>query len=115
VLACNRDDHAHNFAYLMDERGEWRVSPAFDLTPSHGPGGYHSTSIMGEALRPSRAHLLALAESAALRRADCEAALLQVERAVDAFGTTAKHVGVTGVTTKKVQKRLDEVFRDYSA
>jgi serine/threonine-protein kinase HipA len=42
VLACNRDDHAHNFAYLMDETGAWRLSPAFDLTHSNGPGGYHN-------------------------------------------------------------------------
>ena len=39
VLMCNRDDHARNFAYLMDERGEWRMSPAFDLTFSQGPLG----------------------------------------------------------------------------
>lgn len=114
VLACNRDDHAHNVAYLMDTRGEWTLSPAFDLTPSSGPGGFHSTSLMGEALKPTRAHLLELAKSAALRAPVAEAALRKVERAVDAFAATAKDVGVTAATTRRVQRRLDEVKRDYA-
>jgi serine/threonine-protein kinase HipA len=113
VLACNRDDHAHNFAYLMDEAGAWRMSPAFDLTHSSGRGGYHTTSIMGEALKPNRSHLLALAKSAALNPAAAEAALRKVERSIDTFAATAKEVGVTATTSKKVRKRLDEVRRDY--
>lgn len=113
VLASNRDDHARNFAYLMDERGEWTMSPAFDLTPSQGPGGYHTTSVMGEALQPTRAHLLALAKSASLKASTAEAALQKIERAVDAFAATAKQVGVTSATRRKVQRRLDEVRRHY--
>lgn len=115
VLACNRDDHAHNIAYLMNDRGEWALAPAFDLTPSPGPGGYHTTSIMGEALKPNRTQLLSLASSAALSASVAEAALRQVERAVDRFAATAKVVGVTSTTMKRVQKRLDEVRRDYEA
>ncbi len=41
VLAHNRDDHVCQHAYLMDDKGEWRLAPAFDLTFSHGPGGEH--------------------------------------------------------------------------
>ncbi len=32
VLARNRDDHVKNHAFLMNAQGEWRPSPAFDLT-----------------------------------------------------------------------------------
>ena len=40
ILACNKDDHAKNFGFLMDESGEWRLAPAFDVTYAHavGPG-----------------------------------------------------------------------------
>ncbi|MDH2908869.1 MAG: HipA domain-containing protein [Candidatus Eremiobacteraeota bacterium] len=38
VLAHNRDDHANQHAFLMDERGGWTLAPAFDLTYSRGPG-----------------------------------------------------------------------------
>jgi len=37
VLACNRDDHARNFAFLMEPDGTWRHTPAYDLTFSAGP------------------------------------------------------------------------------
>ena len=43
VFAMNRDDHAKNFTFLMDENGGWRVNPAYDLTYSRGPGGEQST------------------------------------------------------------------------
>lgn len=32
VLASNRDDHTKNFSFLMDQNGEWSLSPAYDLT-----------------------------------------------------------------------------------
>ena len=31
-LAMNCDDHAKNFAFLMDEQGRWSLAPAFDIT-----------------------------------------------------------------------------------
>lgn len=113
VLACNRDDHARNFAFLMDERGEWRISPAFDLTFTNGPGGDHTTSIMGEALKPTRELLLTLAKSAALSPSAAEAALKKVERAIDKFASTARELGVNAATVKMVERRLQEVRRDY--
>lgn len=48
VLAHNRDDHANQHAYLMDEHGNWSIAPAFDLTYSRGPGtGEHYMDVMG--------------------------------------------------------------------
>ena len=114
MLACNRDDHVRNFAYLMDERGEWKMSPAYNLTLSQGPGGYHTTSVMGEALRTTRKHLLALARSASLTGAAAEKALTEVEAAVDDFRRVAKTVGVGAATVKLVQARLEEIRRDWA-
>jgi serine/threonine-protein kinase HipA len=62
VLACNRDDHTRQHAYLMDPAGEWRLSPAFDLTYAPGPGGEHYLDIEGEGRRPTRAHVTSLAK-----------------------------------------------------
>jgi len=31
-LAMNCDDHAKNFAFLMDRQGKWNLAPAFDVT-----------------------------------------------------------------------------------
>ena len=52
VVARNHDDHTKNIAYLMDERGNWRLSPAFDVIYSYNPSGLwtnrHQMSLNGK-------------------------------------------------------------------
>ena len=60
VMAHNRDDHAKNFSFLMNEFGEWKLSPAYDLTYSNGPGGEQSTMVMGEGRNITIEHLVKL-------------------------------------------------------
>jgi serine/threonine-protein kinase HipA len=38
VLARNCDDHTKNFAFLMDQRGKWSLSPAYDICHAYRPG-----------------------------------------------------------------------------
>ncbi len=38
IVGRNQDDHVKNFAFLMNEDGTWRLSPAFDLTYANGAG-----------------------------------------------------------------------------
>ena len=64
VLMHNRDDHSRNFAFRLNQQGLWKLSPAFDLTFSFGPGGEHSTSVAGHGKNITRAHLLRVASSA---------------------------------------------------
>lgn len=47
VLIGNKDDHAKNFAFIY-QNDSWRHSPAYDLLPSDGIGGQHTTSVNGE-------------------------------------------------------------------
>lgn len=37
VAAANRDDHTKNLAFLADPDGQWRLSPAFDVTHAYAP------------------------------------------------------------------------------
>ena len=39
VIARNQDDHTKNIAFLMNKRGEWSLSPAFDVAYSYNPKG----------------------------------------------------------------------------
>ena len=70
VLTHNRDDHAKNFAYRMDREDRWRLTPAFDLNFSHGPGGEHSTSVAGEGAAPGREQLLQVARRGGVKIKD---------------------------------------------
>lgn len=93
VLAHNRDDHGKNFSFLMDRQGNWRFSPVYDLTFSGGPGGEHSTTVMGEGRAPSRKQLLALGERFGIKQ---RAAILdEVEAAVARWAEFAEQAGVS--------------------
>lgn len=39
IVARNQDDHVKNIAFLMDRKGNWSLSPAFDVTYSFNPTG----------------------------------------------------------------------------
>lgn len=100
VLAHNRDDHAKNVSFLLDEgTGQWRLAPAYDLTFSSGPGGEQSMMVMGEGRAPGPDHLIALAKKHDLRHG---AAILDAVRA--AIARWPAHADAAGVTRKTAQK-----------
>lgn len=39
VVAYNRDDHTKQITFLMDKAGQWRISPAYDVTYAYNPNG----------------------------------------------------------------------------
>ncbi len=47
ILIKNRDDHAKNFSFLF-KNGAWMLSPGYDLLPSNGFNGFHTTTIAGQ-------------------------------------------------------------------
>ena len=68
VFAHNRDDHSKNFSYLFDEnKKEWYLSPAYDLTYSSSFNGEHATTINGEGKNPTLEDILAVAKDIGLK------------------------------------------------
>lgn len=63
VFAHNRDDHSKNFSYLYID-GEWRLSPAYDLTYSNSIGGEHATTVNGNGVNPDMRDILEVARKA---------------------------------------------------
>jgi serine/threonine-protein kinase HipA len=106
VAAHNRDDHAKNFAFVMNQRGEWSLSPAYDLGFAQGPGGEHTMTILGEGRAPTRQHVLKLAEKSGIRSKDALAVIDQVNDAVSRWRQFASHAGCTRKTTATVFKSI---------
>ena len=61
ILIGNNDDHAKNFSFLCNN-GHWQVSPAYDLLPSDGFNGNHTTTVNGKG-HPSLTDCLAVAKA----------------------------------------------------
>jgi serine/threonine-protein kinase HipA len=104
VLAYNRDDHAKNFAFIMNEKGEWSAAPAYDLTFSSGPGGEQSTTIMGEGRHPDRTHLLALGKKMNIKKA--QDIIDQVSQAISRWDEYARMAGVSDESTELIKKSM---------
>ncbi len=68
IFAHNRDDHVKNFAFMLNESGEWRVTPAYDLTFTHGHGGEHTLTVAGEGRAPDHSHILQVADGAGIKK-----------------------------------------------
>jgi len=106
VFAHNRDDHAKNFSFLMDPQGVWKLSPAYDLTFSSGPGGEQSTMVMGEGRNPGIENLIDLGLEAKLSKSRITQILDQTRSALSSWTTLAKHYGVSEAKTHVIAKRI---------
>ncbi|NQY82966.1 MAG: type II toxin-antitoxin system HipA family toxin [Alphaproteobacteria bacterium] len=95
VLSHNRDDHAKNFSFLMDRTGEWKLSPAYDLTFSSGPRGEQSTMVMGQGKNPSISDLVKLGLEAKLLKQTINDILEQTKAALTKWRTLAKEHDVS--------------------
>lgn len=66
VTIKNRDDHAKNFSFQLID-GEWRLSPAYDLLPSSGFNGFHTTTINNSG-EPTTDDVMAVAAKVGLNK-----------------------------------------------
>lgn len=98
VVARNQDDHVKNIAFLMDRRGDWRLSPAFDVSYAFDPRGTwtsrHQMSLNGKRDGFERADLVALARHAGVKAARASDILDRVLAAVRRWPDLAAETGV---------------------
>jgi serine/threonine-protein kinase HipA len=66
VAICNRDDHAKNFSFQLIG-DDWQLSPAYDMLPSMGFNGYHTTTINNQG-EPSWDDVMAVAAAVELNK-----------------------------------------------
>lgn len=102
VLASNRDDHTRQHSYLMDDRGQWRLAPAYDLTYSAGPGGEHYLDVEGEGRNPTRAQVQTLGRRHGLSDRVINTVIEEVRAAVDAWPRFADEAGVTKASRAEI-------------
>ena len=107
VVFHNRDDHLKNFAARLGEDRRWTLAPAFDLTPSDGPGGEHSVMVAGEGKAVTREHLMRVAEAGGLKRPGASAIIDQVLAVVPEFRPLA---AACAIPAKEIQ-RLETSIR----
>lgn len=109
VLARNRDDHAKQFSFLMDRDGRWSLAPAYDLVFTDGPGGEHSTSVLGHGRDIGRETLVRLGAEADLDAAGARGVIDEVSAAVADWARFAADAGVSRASRTRITDGLAAV------
>ena len=107
-LAMNCDDHAKNFAFLMDGRGNWRLAPAFDVTFAYNSKNIwlkeHLMGIDGKFAGISTQDLMRFAGRHEIPYA--RKSLSEVKRAISMWPDFAAQAGLPETATAEIKKRL---------
>ena len=107
VVARNQDDHTKNIAFLMDKKGVWRLSPAFDVIYAYNPDGLwtsrHQMTINGKADDFRRSDFDAVAARFHIRKP--LEIITEVISAVAQWDIFARQSGVGDETIRKVCDR----------
>jgi len=107
VMARNQDDHTKNIAFLMNQDGEWSLSPAFDMTYSHNPAGKwtdrHQMTVNGKRDQFTKEDLLSVAASSDLKGA--EKVIQEVLDATTQWPEFARQAGVDNKRIENITKQ----------
>jgi serine/threonine-protein kinase HipA len=109
VFAHNRDDHSKNIGFLMDENGQWKVTPAYDLTFSSSGHGMHSTMVNGESANPTKEHLMGLAHYFNIKNAS--QIIEHVQSVIYNWKAYAKQCNVSADSRNKIEKVIGKKHR----
>lgn len=96
IVARNQDDHTRNIAFLMNDEGQWSLSPAFDVIWSYNPSGKwtnrHQMTVQGKRDEFTRDDLIAVSEQYGIKGA--KEILDEVTAAVSKWLQFANEAGV---------------------
>ena len=105
MIGRNCDDHVKNIAFLMNRKGEWRLSPAFDISYAWNPSGdwtsRHQMSVNGKRDGFALEDLLALAKAADIKRARAKQ---MVDRVIEVVRNWPDFAGEAGVSEERIKK-----------
>lgn len=113
VIARNQDDHVKNIAFLMDRKGKWKLSPAYDITYAWNPEGLwtknHQMSINGKWNDIELADLIALGRYSDLKPPKIKEIIEEVKEAVSNWMSFAE----AGDVNEKFAKKIKRAHRLY--
>ena len=101
----NRDDHDKNFAFLMDSRGVWKLSPAYDITWSRLKRE-HTMLVGSKGREITKGDCIAVAESAGVLKRRAKAILDEVVTSVEKFESHAASAALSEEASKEISASI---------
>ena len=107
VVGRNQDDHVKNIEFLMNRGGEWRLSPAYDISYSFNPTSYwtgnHQMSINGKLNQFTKEDLFALASIGGIKSQQAAEMLERVTRSIRTWPEKAAEMGIDEKSIRQIE------------
>ncbi len=108
--AKNYDDHTKNISFLMDKKGVWSLSPAYDITFSYRKDSIwvsaHQMLINGKSNNITKEDLLKVSDKANIKKSDAVKIIEQVISSVSKWGQFAEKSGMSEYNIKRIKDFL---------
>ncbi len=109
ILARNQDDHVKNISFLMDAKGVWRLSPAYDITYAYEPTNYwlskHQMSMNGKLDSFVTEDFVASGKKMNISKKKIQKIVEEVESTVSKWKFYAEEAGVKEQIAEEIQKQ----------
>lgn len=106
IFSFNCDDHTKNISFLMDKSGQWKLSPAYDVSFAFNPNGLwtasHQMTVNGKRKNIAEPDFETCAKIGGLSSKEVKNALFDVKSAVSNWNRTAKNTALS-------EKRITEI------
>ena len=107
IYAFNCDDHTKNISFLMDKQGQWKLSPAYDVSFAYNPNGLwtssHKMTVNGKRKNFTELDFENCAKFGNLSHREVKNAIADVTAAVSNWKIIAKNSGLS-------PKRINEIW-----
>jgi serine/threonine-protein kinase HipA len=110
ILIDNTDDHEKNHALLLTDRGEYELSPAFDVLPTGHAMGFQQMRVGTDMADSTLANALSEHGQFGLGRLEAEAQLRLVVAVVSGWKSHFAAVGVSKSDIESLAQQVDRPF-----
>ena len=112
LFALNQDDHSKNWSFIMDDKGNWKPSPFYDVTFCPNPHNEHTTAFGGYGKAPPLKVIQQLALQANFSSwKQAQQCIEQVVDAVQTWNDVAKELEIHTDTRRLIAGSLNSVWQ----
>ncbi len=110
IIGMNCDDHVKNFAFIMDKKGEWSLSPAYDITFAYNPNNRwlcgHQMTINGKSNDISDDDMMSCGKKMGLSSRFCKTTIKHIQDVIEDWPDYAERCGIDNDTVLAIDSAL---------
>ncbi len=110
-LAVNQDDHVKNVSFIMDRKGTWKLSPAYDVTFSYNLGNKwlraHQMTVNGKRSEIGYDDLVLAGTKMGIKERHCKEIINEISMSTGKFKSFAEPVGIKEKTAEYISSVIE--------